>query len=101
MMNFNLTPEHCFFNFFRVYKLDVKKLTPKEHLIYCECRDAQSWKEWNNEQRVRKKEQLARIFNKLGQPNPVYTLEKYINFLERGEVKANLVVVYKRSIVNK
>lgn len=58
--------------------LDIKKLTSKERLTFYECRDARSWEEWNSKQRGRKKEQLARIFNKLGQPNPVDALERLV-----------------------
>lgn len=58
--------------------LDVKKLTPKERLTYYECRDARSWEEWNSKQRERKKQQLHKIFLKVGQSDPVDVLGQLV-----------------------
>lgn len=58
--------------------LDISKLSPKQKLTYYECRDARSWEEWTSRQRERKRAQLARIFKRLGQPDPVETLASLV-----------------------
>lgn len=58
--------------------LDIKKLSPKQKLTFYECRDARSWEEWNSKQRERKRQQLNRIFKKVGQPNPIDVLAKLV-----------------------
>lgn len=55
-----LTPRH----------IDEKKLNQKERLTFRECCDARSWEEWNSKKRADKKQQLHRIFLKVGQQNP-------------------------------
>jgi hypothetical protein len=58
--------------------LDIKKLSPKQKLTYYECRDARSWEDWSSKQRERKRQQLARIFETLNQPNPIDVLAKLV-----------------------
>ncbi|QZT38698.1 HNH endonuclease [Halosquirtibacter xylanolyticus] len=58
--------------------IDTKQLTPKERLTYVECRDARSWEDWDSKTRTRKKSQLDKIFQKVGQKNPVETLSQLI-----------------------
>lgn len=58
--------------------IDIKQLTPKERLTYYECRDARSWEDWDSKTRARKKGQLERIFQKVGQKNPVEILSQLI-----------------------
>ena len=59
-------------------KVELSKLSPKQRLTFYECRDARSWEEWSSRQRERKKQQLAVIFRKLRQPNPVDVLAKLV-----------------------
>jgi len=59
-------------------EVDMKKLSPKQRLTFYECRDARSWEEWTSKQRERKREQLARIFKKLNQPDPVDVLARLV-----------------------
>lgn len=59
-------------------QIDFKKLTQKEKITYLECRDARSWEYWNSNQRKRKRKQLARIFKKLNQPDPVDVLARLV-----------------------
>jgi hypothetical protein len=58
--------------------LDIKKLSPKQRLTYYECRDARSWEDWSSKTRERKRQQLARIFATLNQPNPIDVLAKLV-----------------------
>lgn len=59
-------------------KVDTSKLSHKQRLTFYECRDARSWEEWDSKTRARKRVQLAQIFNKLDQSNPVDVLVKLI-----------------------
>lgn len=43
----------------------LKKLTPKERLVFYELRDAKTWQKWNESQRNRKLEQFTDSFFKL------------------------------------
>ena len=58
--------------------IDYRKLNAKELQTFFECRDARSWEEWNSKQRERKRQQLQRIFVKVGQPNPVDVLARLV-----------------------
>lgn len=59
--------------------LDISQLSPKQKQTFYECRDARSWEEWTSRQRERKRAQLAAIFKKLNQPDPVDALAKLVN----------------------
>jgi len=59
-------------------EVDKSKLSPKQRETFAECKDARSWEEWSSKQRQRKKEQLARIFKKLNQPDPVDVLARLV-----------------------
>ena len=58
--------------------IDESRLTPKEKMTFRECRDARSWEEWNSKTRERKREQLQRIFLKVGQADPVDVLQRLV-----------------------
>ena len=59
-------------------KIDISKLSQKQRQTFYECRDARSWEEWTSKQRERKRAQLAIIFKKVDQPNPVDVLAKLV-----------------------
>lgn len=59
-------------------QIDKRKLSPKQYTTFLECRDARSWEEWTSRQRARKRDQLAAIFKKLGQPDPVDVLARLV-----------------------
>lgn len=58
--------------------IDIAKLTPKQVQTFYECRDARSWEEWNSRQRERKRKQLAAIFKKVNQADPVDELARLV-----------------------
>ncbi|WP_159521721.1 hypothetical protein [Sunxiuqinia indica] len=60
-------------------QIDTSKLSPKQRLTFYECRDARSWEEWTSKQRERKRKQLASIFEKANQPDPVDVLARLVN----------------------
>lgn len=59
--------------------IDESKLSPKEKMTFRECRDARSWEEWSSKTRERKREQLQRIFLKVGQSDPVDVLSRLVD----------------------
>lgn len=95
--------------------IDERKLTFKERMTFRECRDSRSWEEWNSKTRERKREQLQRIFLKVGQANPVDVLRRlvaekwreltYFKLPEREQVNpkkdafSNIIVVGIRTII--
>lgn len=58
--------------------IEESRLTLKERMTFRECRDARSWEEWDSKTRERKRAQLQRIFIKVGQADPVDTLQRLV-----------------------
>lgn len=61
-----------------ISQIDKRKLSPKQYTTFLECSNARSWEEWTSRQRARKRTQLAAIFKKLGQPDPVDVLARLV-----------------------
>lgn len=59
-------------------QVDKRKLSRKQYETFLECSNARSWEDWTSRQRARKRAQLATIFKKLEQPDPVDVLARLV-----------------------